>query len=62
MTAQLATLTPTAHLPTEARSVSTQAMVFDPQTLANMQRMAETMAGARITSYTPLTRPTTPPV
>ena len=49
MTAQLATLTPAAHLPTEARSVSTQAMVFDPQTLANMQRMAETMAGARIT-------------
>ena len=49
MTAQLATITPAAHLPTEARSVSTQAMVFDPQTLANMQRMAETMAGARIT-------------
>lgn len=49
MTAQLATITPAAHLPTEARSVSTQAMVFDPQALANMQRMAETMAGARIT-------------
>ena len=49
MTAQLATITPAAHLPTEARSVSTQAMVFDPQTLANMQRMAETMASARIT-------------
>jgi len=49
MTAQLATITPSAHLPTEARSVSTQAMVFDPQTLANMQRMAETMASARIT-------------
>ncbi len=49
MTAQLATITPADHLPTEARSVSTQAMVFDPQTLANMQRMAETMASARIT-------------
>ena len=34
---------------TESRSVSTQAMVFDPATLANMQRMAEAMATARIT-------------
>lgn len=34
---------------TESRSVSTQAMVFDPATLANMQRMAEAMAAARIT-------------
>ena len=34
---------------TESRSVSTQAMVFDPMTLANMQRMAEAMATARIT-------------
>lgn len=33
----------------ESRSVSTQAMVFDPETLANMQRMAEAMATARIT-------------
>jgi hypothetical protein len=49
MTAQLATITPTANLPTEARSVTTQAMVFDPQTLANMQHMAEIMASARIT-------------
>jgi hypothetical protein len=31
-----------------ARSVSTQAMVFDPETVANMARMAEMMAGARI--------------
>nr|MBP8285152.1 recombinase RecT [Chromatiaceae bacterium] len=36
-------------LPSESRSVSTQAMVFDPATLANMQRMAEAMATARIT-------------
>lgn len=49
MTAQLATIAPSATLPAESRSVSTQAMVFDPQTLANMQRMAETMASARIT-------------
>lgn len=49
MTAQLATITPAANLPTEARSVTTQAMVFDPQTLANMQHMAEIMASARIT-------------
>ena len=48
MTAQLATITPADHLPAQ-RGVSTQAMVFDPQTLANMQRMAETMASARIT-------------
>ena len=34
---------------TESRSVSTQAMVFDPETLANLQRMAEAMATARIT-------------
>jgi hypothetical protein len=49
MTAQLATITPHATLPAESRSVSTQAMVFDPATLANMQRMAEAMATARIT-------------
>lgn len=49
MTAQLATITPSANLPTEARSVTTQAMVFDPHTLANMQHMAEIMASARIT-------------
>jgi hypothetical protein len=50
MTAQLATITTNhATLPAESRSVTTQAMVFDPQTLANMQRMAETMASARIT-------------
>lgn len=49
MTAQLATITPTTNLPTESRSVTTQAMVFDPQTLANMQHMAEIMASARIT-------------
>jgi len=48
MTAQLATITPADQL-TAQRGVSTQAMVFDPQTLANMQRMAETMASARIT-------------
>ncbi|MBP8282818.1 MAG: recombinase RecT [Chromatiaceae bacterium] len=38
-----------ATMPSESRSVSTQAMVFDPETLANMQRMAEAMATARIT-------------
>jgi hypothetical protein len=48
-TAQLATITPHTTLLAESRSVSTQAMVFDPQTLSNMQRMAETMASARIT-------------
>lgn len=48
MTAALATINPHAIMPAE-RSVSTQAMVFDPNTLANMQRMAEIMASARIT-------------
>lgn len=45
MSAQLATLT---TLPAE-RGVSTQAMVFDPETVASMQRMAEMMATARVT-------------
>ena len=47
MSTTLATTSPS--LPSESRSVSTQAMVFDPATLANMQRMAEAMATARIT-------------
>lgn len=47
MSTNLATTYPS--LPTESRSVSTQAMVFDHATLVNMQRMAEAMATARIT-------------
>ena len=38
-----------AIMPSESRSVSTQSIVFDHETLANMQRMAEAMATARIT-------------
>lgn len=42
-----------ANLPTtdlaETRSVSTQAMVFDPQVIEGMYRMAEMMAAARVT-------------
>lgn len=48
MTAQLATITHHTTLPAE-RGVTTQAMVFDPETVASMQRMAEMMANARVT-------------
>ena len=36
-------------MPLESRSVSTQSIVFDHETLANMQRMAEMMSTARVT-------------
>lgn len=56
MTTQLAPLDPhittpmvLGTLPSEPRSVSTQAMIFDVETVANMQRMAEMMASARVT-------------
>ena len=38
-----------APAPDQAMSVSTQAMVFDPEIIAGMYRMAEMMASARIT-------------
>jgi hypothetical protein len=45
MSTQLATI----DRNTDRRDVSTSAMVFDPQTLASMQQMAEAMATARVT-------------